>query len=140
KSHIAAAREFESQTPQREKPERDDDHRTERQPARPLPGAVLEVIEELLSEDDQRAASPWYHGVAQQAAAAELLAPDHGQQAAPVARLRLVGDRVQAGADVEAGVDRDPRRGDAERQARRRRRAGTSPPRRPPSRCCSASV
>jgi len=120
---MPAAREFESQTPQREKPERDDDHRTERQPARPLPGAVLEVIEELLSEDDQRAGSPWYHGVVQQAAAAELLAPDHGQQAAPVVGLRLVEDRVQAGADIEEGVDGDPNGGHPDRQDGERPRA-----------------
>ena len=123
KPHVTAACEFESQTPQREKHERGDDHRGERQSACPLPGAVLEVIEELLSEDIQRAGGTRYHGVVEQATAAELLAPDDRQQAAPLVGLRLVEDRVQAGADIEERVDGNPDSGHTDRQQRERSRA-----------------
>ena len=84
----------------------------------------MEKVQQLLPEDLQRAAGARHHGVIQETAAPELFAPDDREQRLPVLGIRLIEQRLQAGANVQKRVDRDPDGGDADGQEGERAGAG----------------
>ena len=125
---VLPPREFESENSQRDEHQRDHDHGHGRQRAPPLPGTVLEEVDELLADNLESPGLARHHRIVQQAAAPELLAPDDGEERPPMFGVGLVEQRMEAGADVEERVDRNPDGRDADRQnregARTRQRAG----------------
>ena len=113
--------------PEGEEPHRDDsaDRRDDR--PSPLPIEVLEVVEELKSDQPERSAGivrPVRHGRVIEGSSRRILGPaDDGEQGIEGGWSRLVDHRMLPGADVEIEVRRDPDRRDGETDRREHARA-----------------
>ena len=115
---IAPARIRHTEEAEGREDQRQGHHADERQRARPLPRAVLEIVDELLGENGRVptriAGAREIERMIENAPATELLAPNHREQIPPGLRIRLIEDRLQTGTDIKESVDRDANGGDAE--------------------------